>query len=89
MAAWRVRNILPNHGAEEAIAAGGYGPGLIAATAAYVEKLMRSPTEPELAQLDLRSFAAEAFATGAIGYFEPYEAVHRRNVAAVAANPET
>ncbi|MFS8038631.1 MBL fold metallo-hydrolase [Xanthobacter sp. AM11] len=83
LAALGATRILPNHGAEEVIAAGGYGPGLIDATRLYVEKLLRLKGEPALAALDLRTFAAEAFATGAIGYFEPYEAVHRRNVESV------
>ncbi|MEP9356703.1 MBL fold metallo-hydrolase [Xanthobacter sp. KR7-65] len=75
--------ILPNHGAPEVIAAGGYGPGLIDATRLYVETLLRLKQEPALAGLDLRAFAAEALAIGAISYFEPYEAVHRRNIEAV------
>jgi len=83
LAALGATRLLPNHGAAEAIAAGGYGEGLIDATRLYVEKLLRLKDEPELARLDLRSFAAAAFATGAVTYFTPYEAVHRRNVAAV------
>lgn len=85
LAALGATRILPNHGAENVIAAGGYGPGLIEATRLYVEKLLRLKAEPELAALDLYSFAAEAFATGAITSFQPYEAVHRRNVEAVLA----
>ncbi|WP_393987120.1 MBL fold metallo-hydrolase [Xanthobacter sediminis] len=85
LAALGACRILPNHGAEEVIAAGGYGPELIAATRLYVEKLLRLKAEPDLARQDLRAFAADAFATGAITYFEPYEAVHQRNVAAVLA----
>nr|WP_255683964.1 MULTISPECIES: MBL fold metallo-hydrolase [unclassified Xanthobacter] len=83
LAALGATRILPNHGAPEVIAAGGYGPELIEATRLYVEQLLRVKAEPELATQDLRTFAAAAFATGAITYFEPYEAVHRRNVAAV------
>ena len=83
LAALGARRILPNHGAPEVIAAGGYRPELITATRLYVEQLLRLKTEPDLARLDLRTFAAEALATGAVAYFEPYEAVHRRNVAAV------
>ncbi|MFG1394610.1 MBL fold metallo-hydrolase [Xanthobacter agilis] len=83
LAALRATHILPNHGAPDVIAAQGYGPELIAATRLYVSKLLRLKAEPELAALDLRTFAADAFATGAITYFEPYEAVHRRNVEAM------
>ena len=86
MADWGMRRILPNHGAPETIEAGGYGTGLIEATRLYVEKLLRCRAEPELAEQDLRTFAADAFSTGAIAYFAPYEEVHRRNVEAVRAS---
>jgi glyoxylase-like metal-dependent hydrolase (beta-lactamase superfamily II) len=84
MSSWNISRILPNHGAPEVIAAGGFGRSLIDATLRYVRKLMRLKSEPELARQDLRSFAAEDFAAGEIGYFAPYETVHRRNVEAVA-----
>lgn len=88
LAALGVTRILPNHGTPEVIAAGGYGPALITATRLYVQQLLRLKAEPELAGLDLRTFAKAAFTTGAVTYFEPYEAVHRRNVVAVvASNP--
>ncbi len=48
-----------------------------------MERLLRLNRAPELAALDLKAFAAAAFATGAIRYFAPYEAVHRRNLTAV------
>lgn len=83
LAALGATRILPNHGAAEVIAAGGYGPELIDATRLYVEALLRLKDEPELATLDLRTFARAAFTTGAVTYFAPYEAVHQRNVAAV------
>jgi glyoxylase-like metal-dependent hydrolase (beta-lactamase superfamily II) len=85
MAGWEIRRILPNHGSPEAIAGGGYDKRFIEATRRYVEKLMRCRTEPELAEVDLRSFAGELFAGGAVAYFAPYEDVHRKNVAAVRA----
>src|SRR5262249_42106727 len=56
MASWEIGRILPNHGSEEAIASGGYGRGLIGATIRYVEALIRSKSDPELASRDLRSF---------------------------------
>jgi glyoxylase-like metal-dependent hydrolase (beta-lactamase superfamily II) len=83
MAVWDIEKILPNHGAEEMIVAGGYGPELIAATRNYVTKLLRLPHEPELAEHDLRTFVAEDFASGAISYYAPYESVHARNVSVV------
>ncbi|OYX73097.1 MAG: MBL fold metallo-hydrolase [Rhizobiales bacterium 32-66-11] len=80
MAQWEITTILPNHGSKEQILAGGYPPAFIAATRLYVEKLLRLEHEPALAAQDLSTFAAEALATGAVSYFEPYEAVHRHNV---------
>jgi glyoxylase-like metal-dependent hydrolase (beta-lactamase superfamily II) len=85
IAGWDIGRILPNHGAAGVIAAGGYGAGLIEATRLYVGKLLRLRAEPHLAGQDLQGFAPDAFATGAITYFAPYEAVHRRNVEAVLA----
>jgi glyoxylase-like metal-dependent hydrolase (beta-lactamase superfamily II) len=85
MAGWAISRILPSHGALEIIEAGGYGTGFIEASLRYVEKLDRCRTEAELAEPDLQRFAADAFDTGAIGYFAAYEPVHRSNLAAVAA----
>jgi glyoxylase-like metal-dependent hydrolase (beta-lactamase superfamily II) len=83
MAGWPIRRILPCHGSEQAIAAGGYGPGFIEATRLYVEKLQRCRTRPDLADPDLQHFAQAALATGDIAYFAAYETVHRKNLAAV------
>ena len=85
MASWPISRILPNHGSLETIEAGGYGKDFIAATRAYVQKLLRCRQEPGLARQDLRTFGADMFATGAVNYFAPYEAVHRQNVEAVVA----
>lgn len=82
---WEIRRILPNHGAEDIIAGGGYGPKLIEATRLYVAQLLRLRDEPALARQDLKTFAAAAFATGAVSYFAPYEPVHQRNVQVVLA----
>lgn len=77
--------ILPNHGAPEVIAAGGYGPSLIGATQQYIRALERCRIEPALRELGLREFVAGPLAAGAIHYFAPYEAVHARNLATVLA----
>ena len=71
--------VLPNHGAEEIIAAGGYGPGLIAATSDYVRALVAGTAPADLAQA-----IAAPVRTGDLCYFAPYEAVHSRNLAKVA-----
>jgi cyclase len=77
--------VLPNHGDPEAIASGGYGPGLIRATQEYIQILQRCREEPELREAPLRELLAPSLEGGWIRYFEPYEAVHRANVAAVLA----
>ncbi len=83
MAGWGMARILPNHGDHATIAGGGYGPGLIAATERYVGEVLRCRQEPERCGRDLRTVVADDLAAGTIGYWAPYEAVHRRNVAAV------
>lgn len=85
MESWEFERILPNHGSLERIAAGGYGREFITATRLYVEKLLRLKDEPELANQDMRSFAAEALATGGVEYFDAYEPVHANNVREVLA----
>jgi len=85
MAGWPIGRILPNHGSFEAIERGGYDKSLIAATQAYVQKLLRCRHEPDLARQDLKTFGADMFATGAVEYFALYDPVHRQNVEAVLA----
>jgi cyclase len=83
LATWEHSRILPNHGSKERIAGAGYNSGLIDATRIYVERLLRVPEDEQLAGLPLSSFIAEPLADGSITYFEPYEAVHRGNIAKV------
>ncbi|NTS30172.1 MBL fold metallo-hydrolase [Phyllobacterium sp. BT25] len=83
MATWDFSKILPNHGAEDIIVAGGYGASLIDATRNYVEKLITVRQNRDLASDDLQAFAEEDFRSGAIHYFAPYEVVHRENIKAV------
>ena len=73
------RWVLPNHGAAEVIAAGGYGPGLLAATADYIRHLQRDDPRP------MAEIIAPWLHTGTLRYFEPYEAVHSQNRARVQA----
>jgi len=77
----RPRRILPNHGAPETIAAGGYSEGLIDATETYLDFLLRSRTDDSLARLTLREVAADL--GNAVRYYAPYEDVHRNNLDAV------
>ena len=85
MAALGVGRILPNHGAEARIAAGGFGPELIDATRRYVERLQRCRDDPALAALPLAEFIAADLAIGTVECFAPYEQVHAENVARVIA----
>jgi cyclase len=71
--------ILPNHGDPDAIAGGGYPVGLIDATESYVRFLRDEP-----APGPLRDLLPSLEGAGALRYFEPYEAVHRHNLATVA-----
>lgn len=85
MAAWEIAAILPNHGAPDVIAGGGYDPALIAATRRYVEMLLRCKADPELAARVLADFVRDDLDAGAIRHHAPYDAVHRRNVDALLA----
>lgn len=78
-----IRRILPDHGARETIAAGGYAPSLIDANRDYLERLSASALDKTLDDVSLREFVAADIAAGRILYFEPYEAVHRSNIAEV------
>lgn len=85
LATWDIRAILPNHGAPDRIARGGYDPSLVSATRDYVEKLLRCRTEPGLGELSLSEFVARDIESQALIYFEPYERVHELNVKSVLA----
>ncbi len=75
------RIVLPCPGDPDVIAAGGYGPDLLAATARYIGWLQRLEREPELAEVLLRDVIAEDLAAGVLHWFPPYEAIHRQNIA--------
>jgi glyoxylase-like metal-dependent hydrolase (beta-lactamase superfamily II) len=77
--------ILPNHGDPDIIASGGYSRGFIRATQQYVRALLRCKTEPELRDTPLRELIQGPLNTGWLTYFEPYEDVHRENLAKVCA----
>lgn len=85
MATWEFSRILPNHGSKDRIAATGYDMGLVDATRIYIESLLRAPDDERLWTLPLSTFIAAPLNSGAITYFEPYEAVHRMNIEKVRA----
>lgn len=74
------QRILPNHGAPDVIAQGGYSRGFNRAMQQYVRTLMRCKTEPELREAPLQELIRGPLANGWVTYFEPYEGVHRENV---------
>ncbi|HLK44398.1 MAG TPA: hypothetical protein VKT18_00355, partial [Acidimicrobiales bacterium] len=65
-------------------AGGGYSPGLISATGRYIDLLLAARTDDALAALDLREVVARLDSED-VHLYEPYEHVHRNNVAAVRA----
>jgi cyclase len=80
LAALQPRFVLPNHGAAERIAAGGYEASIVPAMQRYIRWLMRLRYAPELADTPLREIIADDLASGALVWFEPYDEVHRDNV---------
>lgn len=81
LAALGVRAVLPNHGAEAIIAAGGYAPDIIAATAAYIRWLMTLKDHPENRNIPLQQAIAAQLSSGALRWFAPYQTVHDQNIA--------
>lgn len=75
---WPVERILPNHGDEGRIAAGGYEPSLIAANRTYLERM--TATDGIQSGVPLKEFVASEIGSSSVIYFEPYEDVHRRNI---------
>jgi glyoxylase-like metal-dependent hydrolase (beta-lactamase superfamily II) len=85
LAALNPQRILPNHGCPERIAAGGYGPELIQATAHYIRALLAMKSDPALRTKPLRELVAADLAAGTLIYVQAYEPVHAANVARVVA----
>jgi cyclase len=74
-------HILPCHGDPAIIAAGGYGPGLIAATQTYTRFLISLRDNPGGASVPLQQILAAHLGAGHIQWFDAYAAVHASNVA--------
>ena len=77
-------HILPNHGAPEKIASGGYDKTLIRAQQQYIRILKRCASDPQLRETPLKDLIAGPLGSGWVSYFAPYEEVHARNLAVVA-----
>ncbi|WP_105370700.1 MBL fold metallo-hydrolase [Neorhizobium huautlense] len=82
---WPIGKVLPAHGDADRIASGGYGPRLIGANHAYLQRLARAFAAGKPVEPSLRAFVAEEIASGAVIYFAPYEDVHANNIAALEA----
>ena len=80
LAALRPAWVLPCHGDPQVIAAGGYGAGLLAATAHYIRWLQRLQGEPGLASTPLDQVIARDLADGTLHWFAPYGRVHLQNI---------
>jgi glyoxylase-like metal-dependent hydrolase (beta-lactamase superfamily II) len=75
--------ILPAHGDPDRIAEGGYPAEFNDATRSYIRVLQRMAAEPQLRDAPLRELIADSLDAGWLVWFDPYEAVHRLNVATV------
>lgn len=80
LAALGPARVLPDHGSERIIAAGGYGPEILAATDRYIGWLQGLAADPGRAGTPLAQVIAADLAAGTLEYFAPYEAVHRQNI---------
>jgi Zn-dependent hydrolases, including glyoxylases len=83
MRAWPIEKILPAHGDPDRIASGGYDASLIDANLAYLEAMTAAAACGQEISPSLKAFVGEEIARGSVTYFEPYEAVHASNIAAV------
>ncbi|WP_439542922.1 MBL fold metallo-hydrolase [Hyphomicrobium sp.] len=75
--------ILPNHGDPDIIARGGYSRGLNRAMQQYIRALLRCKSDAGLRDSPLRTLIQGPINTGWITYYEPYEEVHRENLAKI------
>jgi glyoxylase-like metal-dependent hydrolase (beta-lactamase superfamily II) len=80
-----IKHILPAHGDPERIANGGYDVGFIASSIDYLERLTAVGGLELASTQSLREFQKVHIESGSSIYFEPYEAVHHGNVAALMA----
>jgi cyclase len=81
LAALKPAKILPCHGDPDIIAAGGYGPGLVAATQAYTRFLTSLQDDPAKAATPVAEVIGADLAAGHIRWFDAYAEVHRLNIA--------
>lgn len=73
----------PNHGDPDVIAAGGYGRGIVDATAEYLDTMLSRAPVPGFLNMPLEAFAARHWAHGWTSLWEPYRDVHTWNLGQV------
>jgi cyclase len=78
--AMEIDRVYPNHGDPGVIRGGGYTKALIDATVEYVTSLLAGVQAPDYLERELETFLPSALATGSVSVWEPYRAVHRRNL---------
>ncbi len=84
MRGWGFTKILPNHGNPVAIAAGGYGLGLIDATRAYIRALVEHSHDADFQKQPLAGFVADAVKRGDVSLWWAYRDAHANNLSVVA-----
>jgi glyoxylase-like metal-dependent hydrolase (beta-lactamase superfamily II) len=80
LSALQPRHVLPNHGAAEVIAGGGYGAGLLTATQSYIRWLQDLALDPRAADAPLAEVIAQDLTQGTLIWFAPYTEVHAQNI---------
>lgn len=73
-------HVLPNHGAAEVIAEGGYSAAILSATARYIRWLQGLASDPARADMPLSQVIEGDLASGTLVYFAPYDRVHDQNI---------
>ncbi len=81
LAALSAAHVLPNHGAAEVIAQGGYSPEILPATQRYIRWLQGLEGDPDRAALPLAEVIKSDTDAGTMHYFAPYDVVHAQNIA--------
>lgn len=81
LAALDPAQVLPNHGAADIIAQGGYPAAILAATQRYIGWLQGLAQDPGRASTPLDQVIAADIEAGILRYFAPYETVHAQNIA--------
>jgi glyoxylase-like metal-dependent hydrolase (beta-lactamase superfamily II) len=72
--------VYPNHGDFQIISAGGYPKALIDAVAEYDANMLTRVHDADYLEMPIEDFIPDALAAGVVTVWEPYRAVHARNL---------